>query len=61
MKPSVKVDQFTFTAEGGERVGSPGFTAYQQKVLALLKEHNVVPPMQVVDDNGLPEPRSTRC
>ena len=55
VKPSVKVDQFTFTAEGGERVGSPGFTAYQQKVLALLREHNITPPMQVVDDNGLPE------
>ncbi len=56
MKPSVKVDQFTFTSEGGERVGSPGFTAYQQKVLAVLRARGVTPPLQAVDDNGLPEP-----
>jgi hypothetical protein len=53
---AIKIDEFTFTSDTLERIGTPGFTAYQAKILALLKGHGVTPPFQVVDDNGLPEP-----
>ena len=39
----------------GDRIETPGFTRFQSGVLAKLREHGVVPPIQVVDDNGLPE------
>jgi hypothetical protein len=40
----------------GDRIETPGFTEYQSRLLAKLREHGVVPPAQVLDDNGLPEP-----
>jgi len=40
----------------GDRIETPGFTHYQAGVLAALRDHGVRPPIQVVDDNGLPEP-----
>ena len=48
-------DDFGFEYHG-DRIESPGFTAYQAKVFERLRELGVVPPVQVVDDNGLPEP-----
>ncbi len=51
----IKIDEFTFTSGTSERIGSPGFTEYQTKIFDLLKKNGVLPPFQVVDDNGLPE------
>jgi len=48
-------DDFQFEYQG-DRIETPGFSAYQAKVLGRLRGFGVVPPIQVVDDNGLPEP-----
>lgn len=48
-------DDFRFEYQG-DRIETPGFSAFQATVLAKLGEFGVVPPIQVVDDNGLPEP-----
>ena len=48
-------DDFKFEYQG-DRIETPGFSAYQVRVLGKLRELGVVPPIQVVDDNGLPEP-----
>lgn len=40
----------------GDRIESPGFTSFQRRIFALLEERGVRPPIEVVDDNELPEP-----
>ena len=48
-------DDFKF-AYKADRIESPGFSEYQARLMATLRRHGVTPPVQIVDDNGLPEP-----
>lgn len=45
---------FIFSYEG-DRIESPGFSAYQVGILNALEQCGVKPPVMVLDDNGLPE------
>lgn len=51
----LKPEDYPFKYQG-DRIESPGFTKFQTKLLSELRKHGVVPPVQVVDDNNLPEP-----
>ena len=45
-----------WVASDVDRITSTQFSDYQSKVLALLAEHGVRPPVQVLDDTGMPAP-----